>query len=261
MMNLESVSKRARSLASIVLLAPACAAPLERSPATQTPSSLTAQGEQIYVGTVFPLGVREAAPAFVYERRVSPAGEWVVSTHITRDALGGVALAESATHTPDYELVDYTLHANQLGQTGGIHVERGRVSFRRSDSRGEVSEVEEQSDAVAVGPTLVGYIVKHLAALRGGDSLKVRMAVLERLETIGFELRASESDAGQTRVEMTPSSFVLALLIEPIVFTFETSSSKLVRLEGRVPPKLDEHGSLRDFDARVEYRFTASEYR
>ena len=58
----------------------------------------------------------------------------LVSAHITRDAASGaVVLADSASHTADYRLVDYTLHANQLGQSGEIHVDGAQVSFRLVD--------------------------------------------------------------------------------------------------------------------------------
>ena len=111
-----------------------------------------------------------------------------------------------------------------------------------------------------VGPTLVGYIVRHLEALRSGQELPVRMAVLDRLETIGFRLRAVPGEVGQTRVRMTASSFLYGLFIDPIDFDFEASSGKLVRLEGRVPPKVWADDRWQDFDARVEYRFVAGAY-
>ena len=52
-----------------------------------------------------------------------------------------------------------------------------------------------------------------------------------------------------------------ALAIDPIFFTFETATGKLVRLEGRVPPKLRTERGWADLDARVEYRFVADAYR
>ena len=87
------------------------------------------------------------------------------------------------------------------------------------------------------------------------------MAILDWLETIGFELQAVESPAGQTRVRMTPSSFVLAAVIDPVTFTFETASGKLLHLEGRVPPRVRQGDRLKDLDARVEYRYVAAGYR
>jgi hypothetical protein len=91
--------------------------------------------------------------------------------------------------------------------------------------------------------------------------LNVRLAVLDRLETIGFDLESVPAEANQTRIQMRASSAFIRLIVDPLYFTFETASSKLVRLEGRVPPKVRRGGAWADFDARVEYQFVAPEYR
>jgi hypothetical protein len=247
--------------ASLVPVAGCGGVPVEPRPAPQLSSSVTARGAAVYVGTVFPLKAATDAPSFTYERRVDDAGRHLVSTHVTRDASGAIALAESATHAPDYRLSSYELHANQLGQRGSIVVENGRVHFRLIDEGGERTRVERQPGAVVVGPTLVGYIVRHLGELRASKVLEVRMAVLDRLETLGFELQAVEAKPGQTRVRMRASSFLVGLAVDPIHFTFETESGRLVRLEGRVPPKVRKGDRLHDFDARVEYHHVAAVYR
>jgi hypothetical protein len=229
-------------------------------------SEITTRGEPVYFGHVFPLKATSNQPVFVYERRVAvePDGTFL-STHLTREPSGSIALAESARHSPEYALLDYTLHRNQLGQTGTVHVERDQVTFRLRDEDEPEGEgrtvVEKHTGDVVVGPTLVGYIVRHFAELRSSKVLAVRLAVLDRLETIGFELASVAAAAGHFRVKMTASSFVYSMIVDPLYFTFEASTGNLVRLEGRVPPKLADGSSWKDLDARVEYRFVASVYR
>lgn len=218
-------------------------------------------GETIYVGTVFPLKGGQAVPTYVYERSVQSRDGALVSTHVTRDLGGAVQLQESAVHSEDYRLASYTLHRNQLGQSGTVRVDGDEVSFERRDGTQLRRKTERQAGPVVVGPTLVGFVFRHLGALRGGQVLGVRMAVLDRLETIGFDLQAVPASPGQTRIRMKPSSFFVALVVDPIYFTFETDSGRLVRLEGRVPPKVRDGDGWRDFDARVEYRFVAAAYR
>jgi hypothetical protein len=60
---------------------------------------------------------------------------------------------------------------------------------------------------------------------------------------------------------MEASSLLYGLVIDPIHFTFDTATGKLVRLEGRVPTKLRSDSGWEDFDARVEYQFLAAAYR
>jgi hypothetical protein len=219
------------------------------------------QGETIYFGRVFPLGAAGDEPGYVYERRVDQTSGGNVSTHITRDLSGSVVLADVATHADDYTLIDYTLLGNQLSQRGTIRVEGDQLRFEL-DAGGEHRSAVEPSDAnVVVGPTLVGYIVRHLEALRAGSVIPVRFALIDRLETLTFDLEASTARSDETRIEMRPSNLLLSALIDPIVFTFDARSAKLVRLEGRVPPKRKEGEWLKDLDARVEYSFVAAEYR
>jgi hypothetical protein len=247
---------------SLSLGAASCGArqgpPREPRPLDQ---ALTTAGDSIYFGSVYPLRDDAVHPVFVYERRVAERASQHVSTHITRTPSGDIALADSAVHTADYELLDYTLHTNQWGQSGSIHVQGDEVTFQLDDGTEQRTASEHIDAPVAVGPTLVGYIVRRLDALRAGNVVPVRLAVLERLETLGFELEAMPADPAQTQIRMSPSSFLIGLLVAPISFTFETSSSKLLRLEGRVPPKLFENDSWHDLDARVEYRYLATAYR
>ncbi len=217
--------------------------------------------ETVYFGTVFPLHPATAQPRFVYQRLVGEHDGALVSTHLTRDLTGATAIHESATHSESYALLEYVLHRNQLGQAGTIRVDGDRVSFRRLDGEKQRTRVERVNAPVVVGPTLVGHIVRHLGALRAGEVLGVRLAVLERLETIGFELQAVDGQPGKTRIRVKPSSFFVALMVDPLYFTFDTATAKLVRLEGRVPPKVRTGKAWRELDARVEYRFVADAYR
>jgi hypothetical protein len=246
-----------RALLFLLLVTACGGVPLRVHAPVTLPASLGTRGDSIYFGSTFPLKGEEKAPLFVYERRVEALDGALTSTHITRTPEGVVAVAEQATHTTSYELLDYTLLTDQQGQTGRIRVEGDRVTL----SQGEGSRVETGPGAVVVGPTLVGYIFKRLDSLRSGKTLPVRFAVLERLETLGFELASVPAHDGQTRVRMTPASFVIRLVVDPVFFTFETASGKLVRIEGRVPPKRVSAGKLFDLDARVEYRFVADAYR
>ena len=72
---------------------------------------------------------------------------------------------------------------------------------------------------------------------------------------------AVDAAPGQTRIEMSPSSFLVGLAIDPIYFTFDTSTQRLLRLEGRVPTKIRDGHHWSDFDARVEYELVAAGYR
>jgi hypothetical protein len=247
---------------TLTLLGSACAGPaFVPRPAPQLSAAITERGERIYRGRVYALDPSATEPTYVYERRVDAHGRTLVSTHVTRDPRGVIQLAESAEHAPDYALARYTLHANQLGQTGSITVDGDEVAFRVRAGNDERTATERVDAPVVVGPTLVGYIFAHLDRLARGERFQVRMAILDRLETIGFDLRAVLAPDGLTRIEMSPSSFLIGLAVDPIYFTYDRAEGSLVRLEGRVPTKIRDGEHWADFDARVDYDMFAARYR
>jgi hypothetical protein len=251
-------------LAAAALIGSACtSSPAGERALPEVAPAITNRGETIYFGRVFPLEGASAAPTYVYERRVGVEGDGkrFVSTHVTRDSAGVVQIAEAATHDATYTLNDYTLYGNQLGESGSVQVEPGQVTFRLSSLAGERTRVEQTSGDVVVGPTLIGVIVNRFEALQRGDVASVRFAVVGRLETIGFELTKVSSAPGELRVKMSPSDFLVGLVVDPIYFTFDSSTKKLLRMEGRVPPLVRDGDDWRDFDARVEYAFVAPSYR
>lgn len=256
------VARLSGLLAMAGVLMPACGGPRfeARSPAVIAPA-ITNRGDAIYVGKVFPLRGTSAQPTYVYERRVDERQGRVISTHVTRDLAGAIQLAESATHSREYALSEYTLYANQLGQTGGIRVQDNQVTFRVTEGASERVRVERVTGDVVVGPTLIGYVFRRLDGLSHGERVAVRLAILDRMETIGFDLAAVAATPGQTRIQMTPSSFLVRLAVDPVIFTFDTSTWKLIRLEGRVSTKVRDGDRWKDFDARVEYAFVAASYR
>ncbi len=250
-------------LAALLPLAACASARIDPRPAAALPRSITERGDAVYQGRVFPLHGSAAAPTYVYERRVAASDDGaVISTHVTRDLAGRVQLAESATHSPDYALSEYTLHADQRGRSGSVQVRADEVLLRIRDESGERTRVAARAGDVVAGPTLVGHVVRHLPKLMAGRSIEVQMVVLDRLETIGFALeRVDAQRSDQTRIKMSATNFLYRLAIDPIYFTFERATQKLVRLEGRVPPKVLDDGELKDFDARVEYQFAMARYR
>lgn len=245
-------------LSSVVVFLSACGVPLVAHAPVALPTGVETAGETIYFGKSFPLGKAASEPEFIYERRVGSRDGVSEATHLTRTKEGVIALADSATYTESYELIDYTLYFDQQGRSGSIEVddERGVTLTYNGKSKTEAAQ-----GPVVVGPTLVGFLFHRLDALRAGEKLVVRFAVLDRLETMPFEFTAESAPEGSTKIVMKAQSALVALAIAPVHFTFETATGKLVRIEGRVPPKLIRDGALYDFDARVEYEFSAPAYR
>jgi len=217
----------------------------------QVPKDPASYGTAVYSGAVFPLKGDRSRQVFTYERRVRPEGALQRSTSVTTDA-GRVVLVESATHDGAYRLSEFTEDQFQLGQVGTVRVSGSTVAFRSVGPDG-VKEASETDDLpVVVPPTLYGFLYRHWDALLAGETVKLRLAVISRLETVGFELTQVPSQDGRVRIQMRASARLIRLLVDPIYFTF-TPAKELRSMEGRFSAKQRVGDAWEDLDAYVAY--------
>jgi hypothetical protein len=220
---------------------------------------VTTYGDLIYKGSVFKLDAKRTSPLYVYERRVRSEGPLQVSTSFTHDKQNA-ALIQMATHDAAYKLKDYTEYQFQLGEVGSVNITGTTAQFRLLSGESEKQAQETVSLPVVVGPTLYGFVFQNWEKLLSGDSVDFRFAVISRLETVGFILQKVISSDNLVRIRMKASSPFIALIVDPIYFTF-SADRHLVSLEGRVPTKLKRGNSWVDLDAFVEYDNASSSFR
>jgi len=216
-------------------------------------------GDLIYKGSVFKLDGKRTSPLYVYERRVRSVGPLQVSTSFTHDEYE-VALIQMATHDPAYSLKEYNEYQFQLGEVGSVNISGTTAHFRLLSGERERRAQEIVTLPVVVGPTLYGFIYQNWERLLSGDKVDFRFAVISRLETVGFVLQKVSSSDNLVRIRMKASSPFIALMVDPIYFTF-SPDRRLVSLEGRVPTKLQKGNGWVDLDAFVEYDNVSSGFR
>ena len=171
-------------------------------------------------------------------------------------------MSESAVHTAGYDLIRFEAIHKQAGYTGSVEVMPDKtLQFSLREGTRVSTTSEDVKDPVVVGPTLFGFILAHWDVLVGGHAVPVRFVVMDRQETFGFVIERATGAAGHTAFTMTASDPLVRLVVKPLRFEFETESRKIVRYQGRVPPRRTIKGSLEDLDARVEYSFRAAQYR
>lgn len=222
-----------------------------------------AAGTLVYRGAVFAQHRGSAQPLFNYERRVSSAGSIMTAAHITQDAAGTVIITETAQLTPGYGLKRFDAVNRQMGSSGSVLVsdDGNHLEYSVTVDGKTTTAKEEVSAPLVTGPSLHGFILKNWEALSSSKKLSVRMIVLAKMETYGFDIRREREESGNTTFSITPSSFLVRLAVAPLSVTFDTASKQVVRYEGRVPPMEVVDGKLKDLDARVNYTSVAPSYR
>lgn len=254
------------TLAAVVIAATVSHAQIEPAVFSQLEAlqaSPEAAGDLVYRGATFGQRNPGADPLYRYERRVRTLPTGMAASHLTREPTGRAIIVESAVLSTQYDVLRFEVANQQSGFAGTVVVSQdGRhLEYQLNDS-GKVSMTSEDVSAPLVcGPSLFGFILKNWESLKAGTTLPVRMLVLQEKTTYGFDIRLEKQAEGQATFILTPSSFLIRMAIAPLRVVFDATSKTPVRYEGRVPPKENLDGKLKDLDARVEYTAVSSAYR
>jgi hypothetical protein len=221
-------------------------------PAAELEQPVATFGDLVYVGEVTPKGA--PAPAFRYERRVVGTAEGTcISTHVTWlvDSTSAPIVLQRVEHTADYRLLRATEIHRQLGSVGRATQDGDGSLELRVEHRGAVRErVERPATPIVTGPTLFGWVRRHLCELRAGRALPVRFLAADRGRTYAFTLRLGSAAAGQTTIVMRVDSLVARLAIRPMTICFDDATDDVLSYDGRIPPRSPSRGTL---DAAVHY--------
>jgi len=223
-----------------------------------------AAGHRVYRGGVFAQRAGAAQALFHYERRVVATADGLTASHITCDNGGTVLIVQTATISPAYTLQRLEVANRQTGSSGsavvsadGCHVD---YNLRRADT--VKTGREAISEPLVSGPSLHGFVLRHWDVLTGGANVPVRMVVPDALKSYRFDIRlARQSEDGNTTFSITPSNWLVRLVIAPLRVTFDNATRHVLRYAGRVPPMLNVDGKLQTLDARVLYTDHAPRYR
>ena len=150
-------------------------------------------------------------------------------------------------------LVSYELDHKQIGATGKIEVRDGRAHFTYTKDGETKTASEKVGDDFIISTMIVGFLGRNWEKIKKGESLKVRLGVVDRRETVGFSYKKESESAEGVKVKMRPSSMIIAAIVNPLIWTMEPGGSFLKELEGRSPVKTADGGKFKDFDGYTVY--------
>ena len=105
-----------------------------------------------------------------------------------------------------------------------------------------------------IGP----YVRKNWDALTSKKKLKFRFAAWDRLETVGFSLKMKKKTTVNGKkailMELTPTSFVIALIVNPIKLYFSRDGDHpLLLVDGRMAIKGERRGRMFDLVGKMTF--------
>jgi hypothetical protein len=147
----------------------------------------------------------------------------------------------------------------QVNEQGLLEVKDGRAQFSYTAEGKTKTDSEALAPDFLVSPLLVTYLRAGWDALLKGQTIKARLAVLDRRETVGFQFtkigEATVDGKPAVLVQMKPSSFVIAALVKPIRLTLDLESRRLVEYSGRAVVKQRVDGKWETLDADAVYKY------
>lgn len=211
----------------------------------------------VITGEVFDLSGQKKL--FDYNRFTSQKGSLTTQRNEFRDLSGKLVLNEKAQIQKGL-LHTMNVDQPQTGESGSIIVKDKKVIFKYKDANGKLThKTEDLPENFHVHMTIIPFLQKNWKKLNDGESLRVRMGVWQRAETIGFKIwKDSEifvNGKKQTVLVMKISTMILRLRVDPIYFTFKSGGLFLDSVKGRTSPKIkDEDGQWKDLDALIRYK-------
>ena len=180
-----------------------------------------------------------------------------ISTSVFTRNDGAVAAVEVTKFDGDGRLKHYAFEDKQENYAGTIELAYGKAKFSfTKDGKTKTSE-EDAGDDFIVGSMIPEDLQANWKKIMAGGKLKRRLAVVERVETIGFEFsKESETElAGQKAVviKMRPSNFLISALVKPLRFYVKADGTTLMELHGRTLIKKQVGSSFKDLDAVTVY--------
>lgn len=157
------------------------------------------------------------------------------------------------------QVLKYDLDKVQTGEKGEITVQGNQIHFEFKDQKGRIRKADEKLEGnFVVGLSIRSLVEAHWEDLLAGETVKMRFGVLERLETVGFDLfkeRETQDAKGREVVifKMKPSSIFIAALVKPLLFVFSKADSKLLEFTGRTLPYRKVGDRFEDLDAVTIY--------
>ncbi len=154
----------------------------------------------------------------------------------------------------DNTLQKYTIRQHQVKHTGSLEVKAGKVFMSFQDEKKKCSQSEEIQPNLLIADQVPDYVLNHWEDFLENKTLSIRFIVLSRCESIGFDLKVAEiSDKNRLTIKMRPSSFFIAIAVNPILFTFDKKEKKLLEIDGRLPVKQVSETDYSDWEAVLRF--------
>jgi hypothetical protein len=230
--------------------------------------SAPAMADEMVKGKIF--DPQSGKLLFQYENKKGSTGAVTFSHTRYQELSNGKSAVEEDMLFENGKLKNYKYNQLQTDESGTIEIKDGRVFYNYVE-QGKTSTDDEKFEEGMIVPDQIEETIRaSWKQLEADESVKIRILLLERQDSVGFKLfKDKDRDyKGKPAVDvvMKPSSIFIAAVAPSFRVTVEKESPhRLLELEGRLPvrmPKVNppkKRGDWKAIDARVEMDYSSPE--
>ncbi|PWU22826.1 MAG: hypothetical protein C5B49_00055 [Bdellovibrio sp.] len=218
--------------------------------------SISAEGKISAV--LYEKGSQRSKKLFTLDVDIETKGPFQREVATYRDPEGKVVVEESAL-LKGAQVVSSVTQQNQTQQKGEIEYDGKNATFSKTENDKTKKITETVDGDFVVSGSFRHFVESKFPRIAAGETVKFRLGVWDRQETIGFSLfKTGEEGSGEQKVfnvKMKASSIIVAALIDPINFKFNKDGSKILEMTGRTAPKIKKGSSWKDLDVEAVYSY------
>ncbi len=186
---------------------------------------------------------------YKYTRTVSRQGDSSIAKRHFEYPDGKPAATETVTYQGG-RVTKMVWEQFQVNESGQFELADGKLKFSYTKDGKTNTEEEKLEEPFVSQDEIVEHIYKNWDLLMKGGTVSIRLPVIFRTETVGFKFFKEGESEGGVKIKMKPSSFVIAALVKPLLFTLKKDGDhRTIQVDGRVAPKIQEDGKWKDLDA------------
>ncbi len=174
------------------------------------------------------------------------------------DVEGKLVVEQSVMMQGSQILSDEVIH-HQTGRKGFIEIKNGKAFFTKTADGKTTTKEEKLEDTFVTSGNFQRFVKDNWTEIMKGQTVSFRYGVWDRQETVGFKIfKESEEKVGDktlVKVKMKPSSFLIAAIVNPVIFIFPADGDRILEMNGRVAPKLKDGEKWKDLDADAVYSY------
>lgn len=221
-------------------------------------------------GTIYEAGSGTNRALFHFRRTVEHSNSLVLVTREFTSPEGTPVAREKMVYSGN-RLLSLELEEFQIEAQAVVNVRRnspdreaGELAFSYATGTGTKTRKKEATESLRpdtlANDMIAPFLAAHWQDLMAGKIVKFRYIAAARAETVGFEFEkvAESTRNGQpvARIKMSPSSYLIAALVDPLYFIVEKRSPhRVLEYTGRTVPKLQSAGKWRDLDALTVFHW------